>query len=136
MRSVRGASRYINDLSKSGPRFGVGLCKRKCREAYQIPSDGSVDAKAAYAKTRHRFKHQWVAGAFAWWSNDGHWHVAICQYRKGWIWTTDLLRPGRWDSVRIEDVHKLWPNCTFVGFSRDIEGRTPVRKPLITRRWP
>lgn len=135
MRTVREANRFLNRQVKYGPRFLKGLCKRKSREAYLIDSDGTKTASAAAMKTRHRFEHQWITGAFVWWDGDAG-HVAICCYTKGWVWTTDYPREGHWNRVRIEDVDKwLGSGHKFLFFSRDIDGRTPVKLPRIIRRY-
>lgn len=142
MRSVWQANRFIYHQERLQIHFPIGLCKRKCREAYDIPSDGSRDAKASYANTSHRFTGKWIPGAFAWWQNNGHWHVAICQYRKGWVWSTDVDDGkdghdlGYWNSIPLTDIHKEWPNCHFVGFTLDIDGKQPVKMPRFPRSYP
>jgi hypothetical protein len=135
MRTAWQANRFLNGQVKNGPRFRKGLCKRKCREAYLIESDGTQTATEAAYKTRHRFEHQWIAGAFAWW-DGGNGHVAILCYQKGYVWTTDDPRTGHWNRERIEDVQKwLGSGHRFLFFSRDIDGRTPIRLPRVIRRY-
>lgn len=136
MRSVWGANRFINKQIKYRIHFPTGRCKQKCREAYDIPSDGSGTAREAWHRTTHRFRKYWVPGAFVWWQNEDAWHVAICQYRKGHIWTTDLEGNGYWCAAKLTDVHEKWPNCEFLGFTLDIDGKTPVRMPTIRRSYP
>lgn len=136
MRTVAEARRHIQTMMRNGETFRFGMCKKQCRQAYAIPTDGSVDAKEAYRRTDHRFTGMWIPGAFAWWRNDGHWHVAICAFRKGYVFSTDLPKAGQWGRIPLTDVHRYWPGTTFVGFSRDIDGKTPVKVPRIVRRYP
>lgn len=122
--------------SKSGqPLKKVGMCKRETRLAYDIESDGSPNAKTAYARTDHKFTGQWIPGAFAWWAIGDDWHVAICAFRKGWVWSVDFKRAKFWDRVPLNDITVGW-NAKFLGFSRDLDGKTVVKVPRIARRYP
>lgn len=47
-------------------------------------------------------------------------HIAISA-GNGWCWSTDILRPGRWDRVRIEDLAKRW-NMKYLGWSETLNG--------------
>ncbi len=47
-------------------------------------------------------------------------HVAISA-GNGWCWSTDILRPGRWDRVRIDDLAKRW-NMKYLGWSETLNG--------------
>jgi hypothetical protein len=114
----------------------VGWCKREMRKVINIPVSHSTTAKEAYAETQHRFTGMWIPGALAWWSNNGAWHVAWCAFRKGYVYTTDCTGPGFFHRIKLEQVHATWPNCTFVGFSRDMDGVTFVKVPRVVRRYP
>lgn len=137
MRTKREAIAAIARQSANGPRFEVGLCKRKTREAYGIPSDGSQDATEAWSRTRYRFAGVWIPGAFAWWKggSHGHGHVAVLAFAYGELWTVDAKRSGYWDRVPFDRIEHWAPALTFAGLSLDIDGKVPVRIPSQLRRW-
>lgn len=124
-RSPLEAIASVRAQSANGPRFATGMCKKKTREAYAVPSDGSKSASEAWARTDHRFDatKTWKPGAFAWWTggSDGHGHVAILA-DKGHVWSVDILRPGYWDKVSLERISRSWPKLRLAGFSLDIDG--------------
>lgn len=125
-RKPAGAVASVFDQSKNGPAFPVGLCKRKTREAYLIPSDGSATAAEAWERTDHRFdaRRVWVPGAFAWWTGGakGYGHVGFLAFEPGDVWSVDIKRPGFWDRVPLERITRDWPNLREAGFSLDIDG--------------
>lgn len=119
--------------SAHGPRFEVGLCKRKTREAYGVPSDGSKSAAAAWARTKHRIAPGPVRGALRWYLGgaDGYGHVTIDD-GKGGEWSVDITRPGYWDHVPVGTITRRWPNLRYVGTSLDIDGVKVVELPPRT----
>jgi hypothetical protein len=122
--------------SRTGETDRVGLCQARTRGKYLIPSDGSPDAATAHSRTKHRFTGLWVPGAFAWWTGGthGHGHVAICAWRKGYVWTVDFKRPGKWDRVKLDNITKVW-HLKFAGFSRDNDAKTILAMPAHPRKW-
>lgn len=138
MKTVLEANRYLRWAVKNLEQFAANECLRRCRMPYDIPAK-YPDAKDAYAHTDHRFKGLWVPGAFAWWKTPTHWHVAICAYRKGYVFTTDQRQmgeiTGHYDRVPLTQIHKTW-GAEFVGFSLDVNDMTPVKMPRIRRRYP
>lgn len=112
-----------------------GMCKKEVREAIGIDVSHSDTAREAYAETKHRFSGIWIPGALAWWSNGGNWHIAWCAFRKGYVYTVDTPNYKRWNRIPIEEVSRNWPSCHFVGFSRDLDGKTVVDMPRVTRKW-
>lgn len=120
-----------------GPAFGVGECKKRTRLAYEVASDGSLDATQAWGRTKHRVP---VAGSLAprgallWWTGGsaGHGHVAIAD-GKGGVWSVDILKPGHWGHVPFATIGKQWTALRWAGVSLDIDGvqvvPTPAPKP-------
>lgn len=120
------ALKYTHD-HPSLPR--AGLCKMMCRTAYDVPSDGSPDATAAWGRTKHRGTGPAPRGALHWWigGRNGHGHVAI-EEGGGSIRTTDLPTSARWGSVPLSTPTRVW-GLRYVGWSRDIDGRQVVPDP-------
>lgn len=117
---------HCSRQSKGGPAFAVGTCKKQCRLAYAVPSDGTGSAAEAWRQTDYRLNvagDQAPRGALLWWtggSND-YGHVAIAD-GKGGVWSTDILRNGYFDHVPFAKIGSKWPSLRFVGVSRDIDG--------------
>ncbi|MGY2703351.1 glycoside hydrolase family 25 protein [Nocardioides sp. HB32] len=112
--------------SQHGPKFGVGECKMRCRDAYNVPSDGSPSAADAWSRARHKHAVTNVKdiprGALIWWTGGSHgWgHVAISA-GDGKCWSTDIGRSGYFDLVDLDLIHTKW-GLTLVGWSEDIDG--------------
>lgn len=142
-RTVKEAATYIGEQIRIGPPFRHGLCKRKTREAYGIPSDGTIDAADAFDKTRHRFHGAWIWGGLIWWkggtpdpeTGKRHGHVAFMRWRKGHIRTVDFPRVGHWNNTTVTALEEAWPEITFAGTSLDIDGVTVRKMPRVIRRW-
>lgn len=142
-RTYRQALKFITGLIRKRFKFESGRCKQMCREAYNIPTDGSIDAADAFGRTRHRFHGLWIPGAFIWWrggtpdprTGKRHGHVAIMGWRKGRIRSVDYPRVGEWNNTTVKELEAAWPLIEFAGTSLDIDG-VPVRRiPLVVRRW-
>jgi hypothetical protein len=142
-RTVQQAAEFIGREIRFGNQFRSGLCKRKTREAYLIPSDGTQDATDAWHRTKHRFKNAWIWGGLIWWvdgtpdpdTGKRHGHVAFMRWRKGHIRSVDFPRVGHWNNTTVTALEKAWPNITFAGTSLDIDGVTVRRMPRFIRRW-
>lgn len=123
-----------HNQSLHGPRFPVGMCKRKTRELYGVPSDGSGSAAEAWTRTRHRLRvdaGSAPAGALIWWTggHDGNGHVAIKDTAAGYCWSVDFRRPGYFDRVLIAQIGAGWAALRFAGVSLDIDGVQVVPDP-------
>lgn len=137
LRSVYQAITFIRGYIRNRWTFEPGECQMRCHDAYNIPTDGTKTAYLAWQRSKHKFYDQWIPGAFAYWSSpDGYGHVAICAYRKGMIFSTDLPIAGQWGRVPLTEVAKAWPGHEFLGFSLDNDGMTPVRIPRIRKAYP
>lgn len=136
-RSVKEAMAFIAREIKEGPKFRSGLCKRKTREAFLIPSDGTGNATGAWNKTRHRFHGAWIWGGLIYWTggSEGNGHVAVMRWRKGHIRSVDYPRTGHWNNTTVEALEAAWPNIRFAGTALDIDGVTVRRMPRVIRRW-
>lgn len=131
------AIKVVSGMSASGTRFGAGLCKRKTREAYAVPSDGSNDATEAWGRVDHRLNvpgDKAPRGALLWWTggSEGHGHVAIAD-GKGGVWSVDVKRTGCWDHVPFAGIASWAPRLKWAGVSRDIDGVTVVPLPVAER---
>lgn len=128
----------IKAQSAHGLPFKSGMCKQRTRLAYGVPSDGSVDAAQAWARTKHKHPASTVAdaprGALIWWTggSQGHGHVGI-KAANAAVWSVDIKRPGHWDKVPIEQISRSWPNLRLVGWSEDIDGVRVVKAGPMTR---
>lgn len=120
--------------SHEGPQFGVDECLMRVRECYGIASagdfDGDGDADAWDGWQRARLKHRTTAVALiprgfpVFWQggSNGHGHVAISA-GNGFVWSTDIERPGFFDYVPITQIHDQW-GLTLVGWTGDLNGVT------------
>ncbi len=112
--------------SRYGPAFGVGECKRRVRELYNVPSDGAGSAAIAWTRTRHR--HTFVdqappPGALIWWLGGAHDYGHVALYAgDGQVWSTDIKRGGYFDLVPVHTIVTSWPSLRLVGWSEDIDG--------------
>lgn len=137
MRTVSEALAYVNAQTRTGERFPVGWCKRKTREAYLIPSDGTSTAAEAWRRTRHRFTGRWIRGGFIYWTGgaDGDGHVAIMALRKGRIRSVDYPRHGHWNKTTVAALEAAWPDLVFAGTALDIDGAQVRKLPRMIRPW-
>lgn len=134
-RTPNEAIALARNQSDHGPRFRVGLCKRKTRELYGVASDGSEDATEAWKRTDHRYgvpPADAPRGALIWWTggSDGHGHVAVAT-GDGSCWSVDIKRTGYWDRVPIRYIAERWSALHLAGSSADIDGVRVV--PPLTR---
>lgn len=125
-----------HNQSINGPRFPVGMCKRKTRELYSVPSDGTSSAAEAWSRTRHRIGVSpdiAPAGALIWWTggSDGNGHVAIKATAAGYCWSVDFKRPGYFDRVAISEISRKWSTLDLVGVSADIDGVQVIPVPPL-----
>jgi hypothetical protein len=130
-RTVWQANVWIRERAQNGPRTAEGICKISVEAAYNVPSDGTGDASAGWADTITRIPdaftarkigHRWYPGALDWWTGGTHGdgHVTVRAYKRGYVWTKDLIRPGMWDRVPVENVAATWTLLHYAGASRDI----------------
>jgi len=151
MRTPYQARQFIRAYMRNGWTFPKDECQLRCHDAYDIPTDGTPNAFVGWEHSRHKFFHQWIPGAFAHWAKEHNGedgppgHVAICAVRKGFIFSTDaklingkvVYTPGQgWGRIPLAGIAQIWPDHRFLGFSLDIDGRTPVEPPRIRRRYP
>lgn len=125
---------YVADPELNGEPFPVGLCKQRTRIAFDVDSDGSVDAAEAWSRTKHRIPltlADWRP-AILWWTggSEGHGHVAFTDPTPGLIWTVDFPGTGRWNRCSKVRLEAAWPALTYVGASLDIDGVQVIAYPV------
>jgi len=146
VRTVDEALAYIADQSAHGPAFGENECQMQCHLAYDIPTDGTPTAAAWWAKSayQHPTADPSTAprGAFHYFlgGSSGAGHVMVSQGGSP-SWSTDIARPGYFDTTTVEAVLKSWPLLRYVGWTEDIDGvrvwePDPVVKPTPTPNHP
>lgn len=112
--------------SAHGPTYGVGECLWRVHDAYGVPSNGTHDAAAMWAASTAKHgqtdPHLIPRGAPVFWTGGthGYGHVAIGA-GAGRCWSTDILRPGRFDLVDIDLIRRQW-GLRLVGWTEDIDG--------------
>lgn len=144
----------IRSLAFRKANISVGNCQRNAHEIYNIPTDGTPTAAAAWAKAKYR--HTMVVepprGAFVYWTggSSGAGHVAIYAGRAKFnplrpfrkrarlVWSpgapTATCGPGadsRWVKCKLHDIPTGWPGHVLVGWTEDIDG---VRVPGLAPR--
>jgi hypothetical protein len=112
---------YAESQSHRGTYWGIGMCLKFTRSCFNVPSRYST-AALAWANTRHRHSTTPPAGAPVWWTGGsrGFGHVALSA-GGGYVWSTDVLRSGRVDRVKISHITNAW-NLHYRGWSEDING--------------
>jgi hypothetical protein len=124
----RGALVYARLQHKQGGPVWHNLCQKFVRTALGA-GPGSPSAKAAWQslpQKRRRDTHTPTrkppAGVPVYFRmNTPYWHAALSAGR-GYIWSTDILRPGRVDKVSIRYLERRW-NAEYVGWATHINGR-------------
>lgn len=129
-----GAVKKAANQSANGPTYGIDQCMLRTRECFGAPAIGDFDHNGRasaydgweFAKKKHPTS-SFVgipAGVPVWWKGGSHGdgHVAISA-GNGKIWSTDILRTGRYDHVDGLLIQQKW-GLTFLGWSEDINGVT------------
>lgn len=110
------------------PTSEVGMCLRETRECFNV-GRAAEDAIGAWrmAKRKHPTTNvDEIPGAVPiYWAggSEGHGHVGIKAFRRGYCWSMDIRRPGYWDRVPISEIHDKW-GLTFLGWTEDLNGVT------------
>lgn len=122
VRTVDQAIAFYDAQEASGTLHWDGRCADLANSSYDIDSDGSPDAKAKWARTKHRGVGTPVRGAFVWWTVGEHGHVGVAD-GKGNLKTNWWVAPfkGRVRTIPIKAVSASL-GADPVGWSRDIEG--------------
>lgn len=113
--------------SRRGPLLEVGMCLANVDACYGI-GPGAPTAIAAWQRAAHQHPtanpNAIPRGYPIFWSGGSHGagHVAISAGR-GWCWSTDIRRPGRFDRVRVDQIRRQW-GLHLEGWTQDINGET------------
>lgn len=145
-RSIKEAEQFLFDASQNGAAFPEGRCQEMCHDAYEIESDGTPSATAAWFKATDRhpstdpratprgaFNH-WVGGS----EDDGH--VTISRFEGADDFSTDAdwvggLGVGHWNIVKDpRSISEHWTLDHFVGYSWDIDGHSVKPPHVVTPR--
>ncbi len=121
------ACSYAKAKSEAGEWVGVGLCLRNVRAAFAVdakyPSaqaawDGAGGKKGADTHTLL----EPPANSPVFWSGGphGYGHIAIADGH-GNVWSTDILRRGKWDKVPINTISRKW-GLKYLGWSETLNG--------------
>lgn len=117
--------------------WGVGYCLKFARSCAGAPAN-TYDAATAWRQATHRHTTGTPPlGAMVFWTGGsrGHGHIAVSD-GGGYVWSTDIIRPGRVDRVSIARLGATWGNLTYVGWTEDVNGVLitgfPTPPPLIT----
>lgn len=119
----------VKALSLEGVSVGVGLCLENVRKQYDIAADGTLTAFIAWQHSMvkpdatHTF-YKAPAGVPVFWSGGsaGDGHIAIADGH-GNVWSTDILRPAKWDLVPLGLIASKW-NLKPLGWSSRLNGVT------------
>lgn len=122
------AVRWCREQSLHGGAVWRNLCQKGARTALGAPG-GSPSAKAAWeslagtGKRRHyNPEHPPPLGVPVYFKmNTPYWHVAISA-GGGAIWSTDILRAGRYDKVTIAYLERRW-HARCIGWTTAINGK-------------
>lgn len=111
-----------------GPAVWHNLCQKGTRTALGA-GPGAPSAKAAWLglegtgdRRRYNPEHPPPFGVPVYFSmNTPYWHATISA-GKGFVWTTDAVRNGRYDKVSIGWLERRW-HCKCVGWTTSINGK-------------
>lgn len=124
----RRAVRWARDQHEHGLPIWRNLCQKGTRTALGAPG-GAASAKIAWQelagtgkRRRYNPEHPPPEGVPVYFKmNTPYWHAAISA-GKGYIWSTDILRPGRYDKVSIAYLERRW-NAECLGWTTFINGK-------------
>lgn len=129
LRALRiGAARWARNQSMHGEAIWHNLCQKGTRTALGAPG-GAVSAKAAWQSLKGTGKrrrwdpeHPPPVGVPVYFRLDTpYWHAAISA-GNGDIWSTDILRRGRYDKVSIGYLERRW-HAKCLGWTTEINGK-------------
>lgn len=114
----------------------LGKCLVFSRSTYDVPAKYGSAAEA-WSHTTERYGIQTTppAGALVWWTGGrhGYGHVVLSA-GDGWCWSSDKVRAGKVDLVRISSITRDW-GLTYQGWTTDINGvqvlNLPTPKPVL-----
>jgi hypothetical protein len=127
LRIVRAHERAMAATKAKRPTTEPGYCLREVRELLSI-GPGAPDAITAWeqADDKHRVGRWTNPRRFppirpVFWSGGKHGHVGLTAGLHGWVYSTDILRPGYIDRVRIETIADRW-GYKLLGITDDLNG--------------
>lgn len=114
---------YALNVARSDVGGFRGLCLRFTRLCFNI--DAKYDsARSAWEHTpegdRHELDPEPPPGVPVYWKIGQYWHVAT-SVGGGWVVSTDILRTGMADRVRISTITRGW-GATYLGWAETLNG--------------
>lgn len=124
----KGAVRWAVQQHKSGSAIWENLCQKGTRTSLKAPG-GAASAKIAWESLKGTGKRRRYnpekpppLGVPVYFKmNTPYWHAAISA-GKGYVWSTDILRRGKYDKVSIKYLEKRW-NARCLGWTTEINGK-------------
>lgn len=125
--------------SEHATYWGVGYCLKFSRNCAGAPA-AAHDAITAWREADHRHSSGGTPprGAMVFWSGGsaGHGHIAVSD-GGGYVWSTDILRPGKVDRVSLAYLGAKWGNLHLLGWAEDVNGiRISGLEPVIADLVP
>lgn len=119
---------YALDQHRHGPGVWRNLCQKFTRTALEA-GPGAPSARAAWQslegtgkRRRWNPEHPPPMGVPVYFRlNTPFWHVALSA-GKGYVWSTDILRPGHVDKVSIAYLERRW-HAECLGWTTAINGK-------------
>lgn len=112
--------------SQQGAAVWHNLCQKGVRTMLGAPG-GAASARIAWQSLSDRQKRgpgnrKPPVGVPVYFKlNTPYWHAALSAGR-GYIWSTDIVRRGRWDKVSISYLERRW-NAEYLGWATVINGK-------------
>lgn len=100
-----------------------GMCLRFVRTCLGVPARHR-DAKTAWTATAPGDRHDGAKpppGVPVFWAVGAHGHVALSA-GGGLVWSTDILRPGQVDLVRVDTITRAWA-ARYLGWTETLNGQ-------------
>jgi hypothetical protein len=118
----RSGQKAIDWLLAHNYQSREGMCLLRVHEVFATPARYG-DAATAFHHTTQRHGGTPPIGVPVWWTGGthGYGHIAASD-GKGWCYSTDIKRPGRFDRVPIATIGRAWPLEHYQGWSEDING--------------
>lgn len=122
VRSGSAAVAWGMDVAKRGVSGYEGLCLRFVRNCHNVAAR-DASARIAWSRTPVDERHGGLTpppGVPVYWEIEPHGHVALSA-GGGWCISTDILRRGKADRVRIATISSRW-GARYLGWAETVNG--------------
>lgn len=141
MRTLGDALAYAEAEHRSPSRDWSGWCLKFVRTAWDIPAVYPDAITAFHAVATSTKNTQPVIGSAVYWDVSRYGHIALSAGGP-YVWSTDILRPGKVDKVHIDLITQRW-GAKYLGWSAElnnvhlpIDDPTPYTPRLDTHPQP